>query len=147
MSWLPCVSPSYAVTWSTAVQPGSWHPNKIGDMQKLGDVKLCITSKIFGIHYLNYWDRLKNLQLVSLQRRRERYIVLQMWKQLYGKSAGEIVVRFCPEPRLAIQAIVLDVNRSCESRTGLLWGVLKDYYTSREIEQNVNRKLHGMRFK
>ena len=33
---------------------------------------------------LNYWDRLKALKLYSLQRRRERYIIIFMWKIQHG---------------------------------------------------------------
>ncbi len=34
---------------------------------------------------LNYWERLKSLNLYSLQRRRERYDIIYVWKILEGK--------------------------------------------------------------
>ncbi len=33
---------------------------------------------------LNYWGRLKHLELYSLERRRERYIILYTWKMING---------------------------------------------------------------
>lgn len=33
---------------------------------------------------MNYWERLKELKLYSLQRRRERYLVIYVWKILEG---------------------------------------------------------------
>jgi hypothetical protein len=32
----------------------------------------------------NYWDRLQPLGLYSLQRRRERYVILYIWKMISG---------------------------------------------------------------
>ena len=89
-----------------------WSPNKIADVRKLENVQRRFTAEISGIQHLNYWYRLKSLQLMSLQRRRERYILIQMWKQLHKQSAGEITIRFRSESRLGIQAIVPSVNHS-----------------------------------
>ena len=46
---------------------------------------------------LSYYDRLKRLNLMSLQRRRERYILIHTWK---------IINNFCPND------IGLEVNRN-----------------------------------
>ena len=35
---------------------------------------------------LSYWERLKRLNLYSLQRRRERYLVIYVWKIIQGLS-------------------------------------------------------------
>ena len=35
-----------------------------------------ITHKITEVQHLNYWERLNELKLYSLQRRRERYIII-----------------------------------------------------------------------
>jgi len=39
-----------------------------------------LTSKISEVRHLSYWDRLKKLNLMSLQRRRERYIITKKEK-------------------------------------------------------------------
>ena len=50
-----------------------WNPAKVYDIQELESVQRTFTSKIHGLQHLYYWDRLKTLSLMSLQRRRERY--------------------------------------------------------------------------
>ena len=52
-----------------------WNPVKVSDIQELESVQKVFTSRICGMKDLHYWDRLKQLSLMSLQRRRERYIV------------------------------------------------------------------------
>ena len=41
-------------------------------------------KRIHNISHLSYWDQLKGLRLFSLERRRERYIVMYTWKILEG---------------------------------------------------------------
>ena len=53
-----------------------WSHTKVTDIQELENVQKIFTTKIAGISELNYWERLKKLFLFSLQRRRERYIIL-----------------------------------------------------------------------
>ena len=45
-----------------------WHPNNITDIQSSENVQRNFTSKISGLANLCYWDRLKQLNLMSLQR-------------------------------------------------------------------------------
>ena len=61
-----------------------WSPGKVGQIQTLENVQLAYLRKISGIAHLNYWEQLKYLGLYSLQRRRERYISLYLWKVLEG---------------------------------------------------------------
>ena len=41
-----------------------------------------IIRKISGVQHLTYWQQLKYLSLHSLERRRERYIIMDMWRIL-----------------------------------------------------------------
>jgi hypothetical protein len=52
-----------------------WNPSKVSDMQLLEGVQRTFTSRVCGFPHLNYWERLKQLKMMSLQRRRERYNV------------------------------------------------------------------------
>ena len=63
---------------------------------------------------MDYWQRLKALNLMSLQRRRERFILLCMWKVL-NKVMPNPNIKFRPESRLGIQAVVpsIGVARGC----------------------------------
>ena len=62
-----------------------WKPSTIADIQQLEGVQRSFTSRISGVGHLNYWERLKALNLMSLQRRRERYTIIHMWRLFHGK--------------------------------------------------------------
>jgi len=83
-----------------------WNPAKVYDTQELESVQRTFTSKIHGLQHLHYWDRLKTLSLMSLQRRRERYIVMHMWKILHGLTSNDLEVQFTVNPRLGTLAKV-----------------------------------------
>ena len=53
-----------------------WYPSKINDIQELESVQKVFTARINGIRDLHYWDILQRLSLMSLQRRRERFILI-----------------------------------------------------------------------
>ena len=57
-----------------------WHPSKMEDIKHVEAVQRTLTSRIKEVKHLSYWDRLENLGLMSLQRRRERYVILQVYK-------------------------------------------------------------------
>ena len=91
-----------------------WNPTKVVDIQELESVQKTFTSKIGGCKDLDYWERLKKLSLMSLQRRRERYIIIHMWKLLYGKTSNDLGVTFHTRPRLGTQAVIPVMSR-CSS--------------------------------
>ena len=68
-----------------------WNPVKITDIQKLENVQWSFTRKFQGCHDLSYWERLKKLKLMSLQRRRERYCIIHVWKILNGHAPNEML--------------------------------------------------------
>ena len=43
------------------------------------------TRRIFVFEKLNYWQRLNESKLFSIQRRNERFRILYTWKSLYSK--------------------------------------------------------------
>ena len=57
-----------------------WSPSSVGQISSIESVQRSFTSKILGLEDLNYWERLKELRLFSLQRRRERYSIILMWQ-------------------------------------------------------------------
>ena len=59
-----------------------WSPHKRGEIIKLEAVQRSFASRISSVQHLNYWERLKALNLYSLQRRRERYTIIYVWKTL-----------------------------------------------------------------
>ena len=81
-----------------------WSPSKISDISLLEGVQRTVTSKILSMNHLNYWDRLNELNLMSLQRRRERYIIIYMYKVLQDKVPNHIGITFYENARLRIKA-------------------------------------------
>lgn len=59
-----------------------WNPMMTGDILSLENVQRSYTRHVHGMNNLDYWERLKSLKLYSLQRRRERYDILYVWKIL-----------------------------------------------------------------
>ena len=59
-----------------------WCPVKTGLIQEIEDIQKSFTRKIHCDHRGDYWERLNNLGLYSLQRRRERYRIIYTWKIL-----------------------------------------------------------------
>ena len=84
-------SPELMLTlWKSLVLPildycsQLWSPSKIGEIQQIENVQKSFTRKIFSSNRKDYWDRLKAFGLYSLQRRRERYRIIYVWKILEG---------------------------------------------------------------
>lgn len=61
-----------------------WSPATVGEIEELESVQRSFTSKITSLYGKNYWERLQELKLYSLQRRRERYQIIYTWKILEG---------------------------------------------------------------
>ena len=71
-----------------------WNPADIASIQAIESVQQHFTKKIKGYQHLPYYERLKGLQLQSLQRRRERYIVIYMWKIKHGLCPNDLEISF-----------------------------------------------------
>ena len=61
-----------------------WNPSKAKDIQLLENVQRSFTRKINGCTSLDYWARLRSMNLYSLERRRERYMIIYVWKMIEG---------------------------------------------------------------
>ena len=75
-------------TWKSLILPihdycsQLWSPSKIGEIQSLELLQWHFLRKIKHVKHDNYWEALENLNMHSLQRRRERYQIIYMWKIL-----------------------------------------------------------------
>ena len=63
-----------------------WNPSQTGEIQALEQVQRYFVRRISGIHHLNYWQQLRALSPYSLERRRERYMTIYVWKDKYQTS-------------------------------------------------------------
>merc|ERR1711891_129530 len=61
-----------------------WSQNKHQEIAAIESIQRSYTAKIKDVEELDYWDRLKKLKMYSLERRRERYMIIYAWQQLEG---------------------------------------------------------------
>ena len=71
-----------------------WNPADIASIQAIESVQQHFTKRVSGFQHLSYYDRLKGLQLQSLQRRRERYIIIYLWKIRHNLSPNDSISRY-----------------------------------------------------
>ena len=83
-----------------------WSPSKVSDIQTLEGVQRHFTSRISGYSDMSYWERLHKLNLMSLQRRRECYIIITMFKILNNQMPNDLNITFCNSERRGICAVV-----------------------------------------
>ena len=76
-------------------------------------VQQTFTNRICGLENMNYWERLSHLKLMSLslQRRRERYTILMMWKILHNAVPNCINIRFTKTSRNGTRPIIPSLSR------------------------------------
>ena len=101
--------------WKSLILPHAdygcqvWYtPDHLGEISTLEELQRNYTKRITGQKQNNYWQRLENLRIYSLQRRYERYFILYTWKILEGMvpDCGIKVLisdrrgRYCPLPPL-----------------------------------------------
>ena len=77
-----------------------WDTPKISDIMSVEAVQRKFTKRILAVSDLNYWDPIKKLNLQSMQRRRERYSIIMMWKMSTGNAPNNIGVKFYNNARL-----------------------------------------------
>ena len=130
-----------------------WNPWKITDIQLLEGVQRTVTSKIIEVKHLKYWDRLKVLGLMSLQRRRERYIILLMWKIKNEMCPNDVEIQFTPPSRLGVRAKVPPLSKNSMMRHQTtydysfsvmgpkLWNVIPSDLTLIDDFQNFKTRL------
>ena len=62
-----------------------WNPHKQQDISMLESVQRYFTSKLEGMEDRDYYNRLKILNVYSCERRRDRYLLLYIFKIIHGK--------------------------------------------------------------
>jgi hypothetical protein len=59
-------------------------------------------------------ERLKKLKFLSLQRKREKYLIIRVWKMLHGAAPNTIGLAFYSNPRLGIRASIPKFNHKAQ---------------------------------
>ena len=91
-----------------------WSPYLQKDIIKMESVQRSFTARIAGLKEMNYHDRLRYLGLYSLQRRRERYIIIQVWKIWKGINPNDVELEFTSMPDLVLN---VDARKQPELHT------------------------------
>ena len=61
-----------------------WSPSTLALIRNLESIQMNFLKKIAGMSGKDYWQLMRALKMSSLQRRRERYICIYVWKILEG---------------------------------------------------------------
>ena len=61
-----------------------WSPVDKGQIRQIEAIQRRFTSKLSGLETLDYWKRLEVLNLYSLERRRERCLIIYVYKIING---------------------------------------------------------------
>ena len=79
---------SNCIPWGNVYKWGSclWSTGYVQDLRALEKVQRRWTKQIDGMHDLSYADRLRSLNLYSVQGRLVHAELLQCWKMFHGKS-------------------------------------------------------------
>ena len=98
-----------------------WNPSKVTEIQMIEGVQRTFTSRVGGLQHLNYWERLKQLKIMLLQRRRERYIILMMWKILHNLAPNCCNIQFKVTARHGVVASIPPLSKASSSSNQSLY--------------------------
>jgi len=102
-----------------------WSPWKQGEIQALEAIQRSCTAKIREVAHLDYWGRLKFLRLYSLERRRERYIIIYIWKIInklvpnLGEDASQAITTK-EHPRHGVTCVIRKIPRTASARVSTI---------------------------
>ena len=68
-----------------------WSPWTKTDIRNIESVRKTLTRSISEVRHLNYWERLSYLRLYLLERRRERYMIMYIWKMITGLVSSIVI--------------------------------------------------------
>ena len=98
-----------------------WDPEKMEDIVTLERIQRSFTSRITSIAHLDYYERLKKLKLMSLQRRRERYTIIMVYKILHNVCPNDIGLEFIHSERRGIQAKIPKMTKEAKMKNQSLY--------------------------
>lgn len=133
-----------------------WSPYQVQQICKIEAIQRTITSKVEGIENLNYHQRLHKLKLYSIQRRRERYQVIYMFKVARNLVPNNLKFEFyetsrhglnCKRPKIPASTSHLStVRRNFFTATGpatfnTLPGYIKEAQTLEQYKSRLDKFL------
>ena len=94
----------------------AWNPSKVEDIMKLESVQRTFTSRIREVRHLPYWERLKELNIMSLQRRRERYIIIHVFKIYNQLAPNDLQMSFYYNERRGVCCNIPPIVKSSKQK-------------------------------
>ena len=88
-----------------------WSPSDQSNINKIESIARHFTAKIHGLEDMDYWERLQALSLYSQERRRERYMIIFIWKVAQGLVQG-YTASFTSSPRRGRVMVVSPLKRN-----------------------------------
>ena len=104
--------------WNSLVQPKLdycsqfWSPSDQESINRIEAVQKHFLSKLEGVSCENYWEKLKECKMYSQERRRERYILIFLWKISQGLVQGYNMQFTSTHGRRGRTAIPCEIVRS-----------------------------------
>ena len=108
-----------------------WSPSSAVEIGRLEDVQRHFTKKIEGMEELNYRERLAKLGMYSQERRRDRYMIIFVWKVAMGLVDG-YNLRF-------------DGRQSRRGREGVIAEIVRDSPASVRRARENSLSVKGVR--
>ena len=103
-----------------------WTPYMIKDIGRIEAVQRSYTARLDEMSNFNYHERLQALNLYSLQRRRERFLIITMWKISVGLVPNTMNIVFYRTSRFGMKA-----RRKCSKAKRLHLRTIRfNYFTS-----------------
>ena len=132
-----------------------WCPYKLKDILAIEQIQRNFTSRITSIKDLNYYERMKELNVMSLQRRREKLILLHIWKIKNNIYPNSIDIKFKQERRTRAdkarvpslpkvsQGLITKYDESFIVRSARLWNKLTPEITTINSLNEFKTKLNN----
>ena len=104
--------------WKSLVQPKLdycsqfWSPGDQDSINRIESVQRHFLSHVPSLQNLDYWEKLKEFRSFSQERRRERYMVIFLWKMSQGMVKGYDMNFTCALNRRGRTAVPREVVRS-----------------------------------
>ena len=121
-----------------------YSPTKQDLINKIESVQRNFTSNIYGLEDLDYWSRLSELHLFSQERRRERYIIIFLWKISQGKIGGYNIQFQTSDrrgryviPKPVVRSAPACVRKAREGSLGVRGALLFNLLTTHIRDSNV----------
>ena len=116
-----------------------WNPHKKEEIDKIERIQRNFTSKITGLEQMDYHERLKKLGLYSLERRRERFLIISAWQQLEEIKEGVLKLKTGKEGRRrCIRSATIPTTLDSRYRT------IIHHSTARQMERLYNALPHRL---